>query len=234
MKLHVLVIAIALVGCKKKVDIEGYEKRLTSDLEARGIEADKVTCPKDVKAKEGEVFVCKVTIAGKDYDFEATIDSIDGSELAMQTRWVDGQGILGAKVEDALGKQLTDALGDATVVDCDAPLRFVDKDGAIDCKATAGGTAFVARITFDKDSNATGWTLTPDPVPVPRLLELLTPSVQAKLGPTVTVTCGDKPFLIVPDDGVLTCEATDGAKTAKLAVQFKPGTTDVDGWKTIE
>jgi hypothetical protein len=235
MKLAASILAvIALTACKKQLDTVGYEKKLRSELEAKGITADKVTCPKDIKAKKGETFTCQITIEGKDYGFEATIGNIDGDKVDMTTRWVDGQGIIGNKLESALPAQLTEALGAAATVDCGEPLRFVDADGKVTCKTTVEGQTYDLKIAFDDKSVSTGWEMVPEPVVRARLLETVTPSVQGKLGTGVAVSCGDKALLAVPADGVLWCELSEGAKQAKLKLSFKPGTTQLDRWEVVE
>lgn len=228
-----LLAPLALVACKKSVDTKGYEKKLTSELEALGITAEKVECPKNASAEKGKSFVCKITIGGKTYDFEATVKGGDGDRVDMDTRWVDGKGIVSHKVETGVGAELTKAWGVDTKLDCGDRLRFLDANSQLTCKATAEDVSVDLTLDFDANLVATKWTAKPEPVGTAKLVELLGKSVQEKLGANVTVTCGEKKLLLVPADGVVMCEASDGTKAAKLQVQFAPGTTNLQGWEVV-
>jgi hypothetical protein len=202
--------------------------------EGQGPEPEKVACPKNVEAKVGTTFVCKVTIAGEEHGFEATVDKIEGDDLTMSTRWVDGKGVLGAKIEEALSKELSTQLGAVTQIDCGAPLRFLDADNTLTCKATVLTHTLDAKLTFNDALDVTGWSLIPEPVVRDRLVEILKASVTEKLGPAVTITCGADPILVVPASNVVECAVTDGTQSGKLMVTFKAGTPEVERWEVVQ
>lgn len=230
---NVLFAVLALAACKKKLDTVGYEKKLRSELDALGITVEKVTCPEDISSKQGESFTCTITIEGKDYGFEATVTEIRGEQVDLSTRWVDGKGVVGVKLETAFSAELTKTLGVDTKVDCGEPLRFLDADGKVTCQAMADGQTLALELAFDDKLVTTGWELSPPPVSRARLLDTLTPAVQGQVGAGITLTCGDKALLSVPADGVVWCAATDGTKEAKLKVSFKPGTAELERWEIV-
>lgn len=231
---NVLVAVLALAACKKKLDTVGYEKKLRSELDALGITVEKVVCPKDISSKKGESFTCTITIEGKDYGFEATVTEIRGEQVDLSTRWVDGKGVVGVKLETAFAADLTQTLGVDTKVDCGDPLRFLDADGKVTCKATADGQTFDLKLSFDDKLVTTGSEMVPAPVSTKRLVEALAPAIQEKVGGDgLGVTCGDAVLTIVPPDGVVWCTANQGTSARKLKVSFKPGTAELDRWEIV-
>ncbi len=230
MKRAVMLSLLALAGCKKHVDTEGYEKRLEKELGDLGIEAEKVECPKNASAEKGKSFTCQITIGGKTYGFEATVKDKHGDTIDMDTRWVDGKGLVSHKIETALAKDLTTAWGFDTKVDCGDRLRFLEADSTLTCKATVEGLTVDIKMTFDDQLVGTSWHASPEPVAKAKLEGMMNTEVGKQI-PGAAATCGDKNLFVVPDDGVFYCTVTDGKQQGKLRVQFAPGTTNVTDWK---
>ncbi|HEX8745286.1 MAG TPA: DUF4333 domain-containing protein [Thermoleophilaceae bacterium] len=70
--------ALALAACgEKTLDTGDAEKKIADGVQdEQGYEPEKVDCPDDMKAKEGETYECTVTAPGGD-EVEAKITMVD-------------------------------------------------------------------------------------------------------------------------------------------------------------
>ncbi len=229
----VMVLATA-GGCKKTVktaEVESWMKQRMTDL---GIPTTKVACPKDIEPKEGKTFDCDVEVEGKPYTIVGTITKVESSKVNFDTAWKNAPS--GVIIRSKLVPPLTDELSKtfATKVDigCAEPLMFLDATRVATCDFTAGATKAKVVITFDDKLVPTGWKLDPPLLNRAKLEELLTPNVREKTAPTVMVSCGTEPLLPRPADGMVKCEASDGAKKVPLHVEVDAD-LNVKKWEVV-
>lgn len=218
-KLPLVVIVVASLGaCKKSVkneDVEAFIKKRTEEL---GLAGAKVGCPKGVEAKVGNKFDCTVELEGKTYLLTATVTSVDGSKLNIDTAWKDGAAVISSKMNTGIGQELSNQFGTPVQVACGEPLRFLDKDRNVTCDLTAGATKAKVVVTFDESLTPTKWKLDPQLLSKKKLEEILTEPVRAKTSPGVAITCGNEPLISRPADGNVWCQIAEGDKAAKLKV----------------
>lgn len=229
-----LAIAALLLGgsaCKKKVDTADFEGRIQKRTQELGLAGATVKCPSGVEATAGKSFECTVNVGGKDYVLVATVTNVDGKQLDMDTKWKDGEAVIASKLGPPLGEELGKQFGTAVTVDCGKDtLRFLDKDRNIACDLAAGDTKAKVIVTFDDKLVPTSWKLDPMLLGKKKLEDILTEPVRAKTSPTATVTCGDKPMLARPADGLVYCDLADGDKKARLKVTVDEELS-VKGWE---
>jgi hypothetical protein len=229
----VLAGVLAAAGCKKSVkndEVEAFVKRRAADL---GMQNAKASCPSGVEAKVGTSFDCKLEIDGKTYVLVATITSVEGTKLAIDTAWKDGEAVVSSKLSAALAGELSNQMETPVKVECGEPLRFLDQDRNVACDLVAGSTKAKLLVTFDENLAPTNWKVHPGLLAKPRLEQLLIERVRTQTSATATVTCGDEPLLARPDDGIVWCQVTDGARSAKVEVEVGPDLV-VTRWKFAE
>jgi hypothetical protein len=214
--------AMSAAACGKQVDTTDFEARIAKRVTELGLPVGVVTCPKDVDVSAGAKFKCMVQIADKPYELEARITDAsaagDSAEITMDTRWTAGDAVVGTKLGASLSEGMTKALATHVVVDCGAPLRFIDANHAVRCDLSAGKTKVGLIASFDDKGNPTGWKLDP-PVLTKTMLEAsITPSLREKTSPDAIISCGDEPLLLRPADGKVPCTVAIGDKHGKIAV----------------
>ena len=149
--------AVTLAACNK-VDTKKLEKDLQSDLEAGGMEGVEVSCPKDVKAEEGKTFQCDVKMEDRTYKLDVTIKEKKGSELDLQTNFVDGAAFPRKKLVELLVPAVKEKIGQEPTIDCgEEPLLFAE-EGKIYCKVSAGGQSGKLRVDID-GADVKGWEI---------------------------------------------------------------------------
>lgn len=220
----VILAVAALPGCKKQLktpEVEAWVKQRTVDL---GINASKVTCPKNIAAKQGNTFECAVEVEDKTYTLVGTITSVVDSKVDFDTAWKNST--TGVIVRNKLVPPLTDELsktfGTQVAIACGEPLLFLDAARSATCDLSAGASKSKLAITFNEKSVPTNWKLDPPLLSRTKIEEKLQTAVRAKTTPTVTVTCGAEPLLVRPADGVMTCDVVDGDKQAKVKANVTP------------
>jgi len=234
-----LVVGGSLVaGCKKTVktaEVETWMKSRTTEL---GINATKVTCPKNIEPKEGKTFDCEIEVEGKTYTIVGTMTKVESSKVNFDTAWKNGANgvIIRAKLQPALAEELTKQFGAKVDLACPEPLLFLDDKRATTCDFVAGATKAKITTTFDEKLSPTGWTLDPPLLAKKKIEELVTASVKEKVGPSATVECGTEPLIARPADGKLVCigKASENGKTteSKLAIEIAPDLS-ITRWDAI-
>ena len=229
-----MVLAAAAAGCKKSVkvaEVETWMKQRTVEL---GINATKVSCPKDIAPKEGTSFDCAVEVEGKPYILTGTITKVESSKVNFDTSWKDGKNgvVIRSKLAPLLADELGKQLGAKVDVTCAEPLMFLDDKRAVSCNLTAGATKAKVVVTFDDKLVPTGWKLDPMLLSKAKLEELLTPSVREKTAPDVVVTCGTQALLPRAADGMVVCDVT-GSKTGKIKVDVDAD-LNVKRWDPVQ
>lgn len=233
-RLAIVLALAATSGCKKSVktaEVETWMKARTTEL---GINASKVTCPKDIEPKEGKSFDCELDVEGKAYTIVGTITKVESSKVNFDTSWKNGANgvIIRSKLVPALVEDLSKTFATKVDIACAEPLLFLDAKRAATCDLTAGTTKAKLVVTFDDKLAPTGWKLDPPLLAKTKLEELLTTAVREKTAPNVNVTCGTEPLIARPADGFLACEAGDGTKKVQLKVEVDAD-LNVKRWETI-
>ena len=220
-----LVISVAAIaGCKRTVktaEVESWVKQRTTEL---GINASKVTCPKNIEAKEGKTFDCEVEVEGKTYTLVSTIKSVEGTNVKFDTAWKNQTTgvIIRSKLVPALTDELSKRFATQVAITCAEPLLFLDAARSLTCELAAGAIKSKLAITFDDKLAPTDWKLDPPLLSSAKIAETLQAAVREKTAPTVTVTCGTDPLIVRPADGVMTCDFTNGDKQAHVKANVTP------------
>jgi hypothetical protein len=220
-------------GCKKSVkndEVEAFVQRRATEL---GIPNAKASCPSGVEAKVGASFDCKIDIDGTTYVLVATITSLEGTKLSIDTAWKDGEAVISSKLSAALSGELSTQMETPVKVECGEPLRFLDKDRNVACDLVAGSTKAKLLVTFDDNLAPTNWKVQPPLLAKAALERLLTDPVRSKTSAAVTVACGDEPLLARPADGIVWCQASDGDRAAKIQVEVGPDLV-VTRWQLVD
>src|SRR5690606_31254913 len=128
----------------------------------------------------------------------------------LRTTWRRGSAVRARKLATELPAKLEEQLGVEVGLDCGRePLAFLNAEGRVACALISGKTTSTLRLTFNEQRDVTGWQLDPPLLGRAKLEQILTPSVQAKLGPAAQVSCGPEALLRRPDDGVVRCDVND-------------------------
>lgn len=230
-----MVALAAAAGCKQNVksaEVESWMKQRTADL---GINATKVTCPKNIEPKAGTAFDCTIEVEGKTYTLVGTITKVESGKANFDTSWKDGANgvVIRTKLVPPLTEELSKQFATKVDITCPEPLLFLDAKRAVACELKAGASTAKVVITFDDKLVPTGWKLDPLLIPKAKLEELLTPNVREKTSPTANVTCGSEPLMARPADGVLQCDVTDGDKHHKIKVDVDAD-LNVKKWEAID
>jgi len=240
---YVLLMVLLCGGCsfqascgKKTVKQDEVEAFIKGRADEMGLAATKVTCPSDVEAKKGTTFTCQVEVEGtKTYDLEFTITEIDkdNDKFHGDSRWKDGRAVISAKIEEGISAELAKQLGAPIVIECGEPLRFLDAEGKLRCPFTAGKVTGEAVLTFDDQTEVTGWELQPPLLSAQKLVAILTPSVREQTSPEVNLDCGPDPLLARPADGVVWCGISDGKQAAQIRIEVDEA-LNVQKWAVAE
>jgi hypothetical protein len=153
--------AVAASACSKTVDTKGYEKSLAADFEKRtGLTGATASCPRDIAAKVGVKFTCKITVEGVAYDFNAEITGVDGDDVAFSTGFARGTAFPKARLLTGLAAEVEKQAGVAPTIDCGAEPLLFPTDGDIVCAMTVGPQRGEVRVETE-GTDVKGWKFAP-------------------------------------------------------------------------
>jgi hypothetical protein len=144
--------AVALVGCKHKIDPVKAEALCKTVLKDADLTVKSIECPKDVEARKGNDFECT-----------ATID--DGDKLTLSVTQQDDNGTVLAKVKSgtldlaAIGASIVKKAGGKAEVKCKRRFVVPKVDKTYKCQLEADGDSKDLAITFTDDEGAYKWKI---------------------------------------------------------------------------
>jgi len=145
----VLVVAAAagLGGCKKKISSDKAEDLVRGLFKRNDVAVDKVSCPKDLKVKKGDIFMCDVTAAGLSFQVEMRQKDDKGYTEAFAK---------GVAMPQVVAKQLTETarkkVGPEATVDCGPEkIRLAASGAKWSCMGSLGGQQHPIEIEMTDD-----------------------------------------------------------------------------------
>jgi hypothetical protein len=133
MRTAALALVVLAVACKPVVDAEEGEKAIKSWLsEQLGIEADEVTCPKDVERKNGKWFKCTAKAEGGELTIRVTQTNDDGN-TRFGTSDIEGV-IVSARLEDQIEQAFRERANMEVTVDCGRRHRVAVPGSTFNCE----------------------------------------------------------------------------------------------------
>ena len=150
--------ALLVVGCKKRIDKDKLEKVIRSNFTERvGTAPDSVNCPKNEKAKKGDIFTCTLKMGAMSIPVEVTQTS-DNGDVSMRL-----VGMVSTKAVQDLVKQKAPA----AVLDCGGPLKAAKKGESFECSVTGVPNVSRLKITATDDNGTVNIDAVPPPGAAP-------------------------------------------------------------------
>jgi hypothetical protein len=153
-----LALACGLAGCGQKLDVQKAESIIRDDLAARfaaqGLVVSGVSCPKDVRMKQGNGFVCQVHFEGGGTLAVGVAQSDDKGTI----EWTMNQRlIVAARIEQQIVEQARNQ-GQEIALNCGDRVRPVVAQGTFQCMGKdAQGGLVVYDVVMDNANGDVHW-----------------------------------------------------------------------------
>lgn len=130
--------ALTFAGCGSVIDAGKLEDEIKKDTEAAGLAVDEVECP-EADAKEGESFICTVTVKGEDKELEVTQKDDEGNVTYNLGSLLAGDSGADAGGDEASVSSVIDAVNADVTALCDYSTeaykqQIVDATGQASCE----------------------------------------------------------------------------------------------------
>jgi hypothetical protein len=143
-----------LCGCEMKLDPKKIDEIITGMFKQASLEVATIDCPKNQKAKKGEVFECEVTVKPS-VKVPVTVEVTDNSgTVNVKTKFkVITPAKLAKEIEGKLGGQ-----GVSATVDCGTEVRVAMPGTTFSCTASSGAEKRTLAVSVD-DKGEASWKL---------------------------------------------------------------------------
>jgi hypothetical protein len=233
-KSSMLVLSVACVlggACKKTVKTGEVATAVQNQLASQGVQA-KVSCPDGVEGKKGQKFVCTAEVEGDKYDVDVEITEVKDDQAMFNTQMRE---VLGRDaVVAGVTKQVSDQLGAPVTLDCGAKKIMRIVNGEITCAADVGGHKGKMTVKASPEGQLGEFKIVFDEGPSlmrQKVIELLVPAVEAKIGSKPEIDCGTD-ALLFPKDNKILCKVTAGGQVGGLRVDTEGET--IKGWEIVK
>jgi len=155
-------LAVGAGGCATERDLDRGDvaDTIATQMQARGVPAEDVSCPEDLPAQVGRSIRCEFVVEGQPVDAVATVGAVEGETVRYDIR-TEARPIEEDLLEERVGQEIGEAAGSPVdETDCagDLPAQV---GSTVDCTLTdADGTAAMVVTVTSVDGGRIDYSIT--------------------------------------------------------------------------